>query len=107
MPSTCHAFSIYSRNACVYINMYMELCTQVFAVIHGIFHYMYSNGARVMNFEAGRALEKLESCSAPRGRCGDPRERQGGGRGAWPPGGSGKDELQAASLGPGRGCKRP
>lgn len=83
MPSTCHAFSIYSRNACVYINMYMELCTQVFAVIHGIFHYMYSNGARVMNFEAGRALEKLESCSAPRGRCGDPRERQGGGRGAW------------------------
>lgn len=25
--------------------MYMEICTQVFIVIHGIFQYMYSNGA--------------------------------------------------------------
>lgn len=29
----------------IYINMYMEICTEVFIVIHGIFHYMYSNGA--------------------------------------------------------------
>lgn len=106
MPSTCHAFYIYSRNACAYINMYMELCTQVFIVIHGIFRYMYSNGARVMNFEAGRALEKLESCSAPRGRCGDPRDSRQVGLGLGP-GGSGKDKLQAARLGPGQVWKRP
>lgn len=84
----------------------MELCTQVFIVIHGIFRYMYSNGARVMNFEAGRALEKLESCSAPRGRCGDPRDSRQVGPGLGP-GGSGKDKLQAARLGPGQVWKRP
>lgn len=34
---------IYNRNACVYINMYMELCIRVFIVIYGIFYYMCSN----------------------------------------------------------------
>lgn len=30
---------------CIYINMYMEISTEVFIVIHGIFHYTYRNGA--------------------------------------------------------------
>lgn len=58
--------------------MYMELCTRVFTVIHGTFHYMCSNSAQVMNFKADRTLEKLEPRTAPRGHCGDP-----GGRGWW------------------------
>lgn len=63
--------------------MYMEICTQVFIVIHGIFHYMYSKGARIMHLKAGRRLEKLEPRSVPRGRCRDPAAVGRSASGGW------------------------
>lgn len=81
--------------------MYMEICTQVFIVIRDTFHYMDSHGAWVVNFKAGRRLEKLELCSVPMGHYGDP-SRSGQVCQGLGPEGSGIAKLQAG-LDP--GCK--
>lgn len=71
MPRRCHALCIYRRYAPVYINMYMEIYTQV------LLSYMVFVITRIVTLLELRSSKLAElwrqwNHAQPQGRCGDP-----------------------------------